>query len=864
MQFEHETYEVTALRPSPDKIHLAVGYANGAVKLFNLPEQTAVCDVAVHRTAVNVLRFDEIGLKLVSGGLDTDLVLIDIVAQIGVCRLRGHTAPVTDCCFYAPLDNILISSSKDTQIKFWNLNTQTCFRTIVDHRSDVWRIALLRNGQYMVAGSSDKTLNVYIIQQFSETNDRNERQVKPALDDIDLEDTMSPISINLAGTIQRIGKGRTVNLLTDSTAQVLACHGTDDTIELFYFCTHDETMRRLDKRLKKLAVTNPMCQHKTDSSTLLTMSDEIRRLASIKVGGGAATKIKSIDLLIGVQNEMRLIATTGNNAIRLFSMNISRKRDEANLVKAIMHPGHHSEVRSLAFSSDGLSIASGSSDSLKLWNRRSLACIRTVEQTGHILCLCFVPGDRHVLVGLKTGNLLIVDIVTGDIVEQIAAHTKELWAITVLPDLKGCITGGGDATVKLWSFELIAATQSGESSDNHGSTLSLLHRATHKLEEAVLCVSVSANNKFIAVGMLDSTVKVFFLDSFRFYLSLYGHKLPVLCMDISDDSALIVTGSADRNVKIWGMDFGNCHRSLFGHDDSVMAVRFVAGTHMFWTCGKDGRVKQWDGDTFVKIRTLDGHIGEAYSLAVAPGGTHLVSCGSDHVLRMYERNQEPIVLQDIQEEEREAIERHQLATGDDTIVAALPNLKLPSQKTIGAERGAEAILECLKVGRRFDGNEDNVVPPIMQAYQSTTSLDYLTAVLAAIRTSDLEESLVLLPFAAVTEMLVKIPAMIADRRDHIELVCKVVLFLFRIHQKPIVGNQTLLPMLQPMIAQLQIAICKHRDVIGENHFGFQLLQRDIEMREGVELFRDATRTKKQKDKRNKRQQLTKRLFIQMN
>ena len=54
---------------------------------------------------------------------------------------------------------------------------------------------------------------------------------------------------------------------------------------------------------------------------------------------------------------------------------------------------------------------------------------------------------------------------------------------------------------------------------------------------------------------------------FQFFLSLYGHKLPVLCLDISSDSELLVSGSADRNVKIWGLDFGDCHKSIFAHDD---------------------------------------------------------------------------------------------------------------------------------------------------------------------------------------------------------------------------------------------------------------------------------------------------------
>ena len=66
--------------------------------------------------------------------------------------------------------------------------------------------------------------------------------------------------------------------------------------------------------------------------------------------------------------------------------------------------------------------------------------------------------------------------------------------------------------------------------------------------------------------------QVFYLDSLKFFLSLYGHKLPVLCMDISSDSTLLVSGSADKNIKVWGLDFGDCHKSLFAHGDTVMQV----------------------------------------------------------------------------------------------------------------------------------------------------------------------------------------------------------------------------------------------------------------------------------------------------
>lgn len=91
--------------------------------------------------------------------------------------------------------------------------------------------------------------------------------------------------------------------------------------------------------------------------------------------------------------------------------------------------------------------------------------------------------------------------------------------------------------------------------------------------------------KLIAVALLDSTIKLFFTDTLKFFLSLYGHKLPVLTMDISSDSTLLVSGAADKNIKIWGLDFGDCHRSLFAHADSVMQVAFVHNTHYVFTAG---------------------------------------------------------------------------------------------------------------------------------------------------------------------------------------------------------------------------------------------------------------------------------------
>jgi len=45
------------------------------------------------------------------------------------------------------------------------------------------------------------------------------------------------------------------------------------------------------------------------------------------------------------------------------------------------------------------------------------------------------------------------------------------------------------------------------------------------MTDDVLSVRYSPNSKLLAVALLDSTVKVFYQDSLKFFLSLYGHKV---------------------------------------------------------------------------------------------------------------------------------------------------------------------------------------------------------------------------------------------------------------------------------------------------------------------------------------------------
>lgn len=138
----------------------------------------------------------------------------------------------------------------------------------------------------------------------------------------------------------------------------------------------------------------------------------------------------------------------------------------------------------------------------------------------------------------------------------------------------------------------------------------------------------------------------------KFYLSLYGHKLPVLSFDISTDNSLIVSGSSDKNIKIWGLDFGDCHKSLLLHKDAVTGIKFVKDTHYFFSCSKDRCIKYVNADTYEQIMSFADHHGEVWGIGLSSIGDQVFSVSSDKSIRVWRQTSEQLFLDD--EREREA------------------------------------------------------------------------------------------------------------------------------------------------------------------------------------------------------------------
>lgn len=757
---------------------LASGFNDGSIRIYDLTSSELKSTLNGHSSAVNCLCYDFDGMRLASGGKDCEIVVWDTVNEAGLYRLKGHKHVVTQLQFI-PEKEILISSSRDTYIKFWDLNTQHCFKTLTGHRTEIWDFVLIESKNWLITGSSDSELRVWKVTDGkgdeSTTVDHDEADSNE--DDGETNDE-SGISVIKVGSILRKSTTPVRSLSIDEGGRYLVCHGKDLLVETFKMKTQAEaelTARKRNKKEKKRdrkQVENP---EPDDHPILTTFQDEFESLAPFK----PSAKIKSSSVYCKSNDDVSIVALLDSNKIEMYRK--AKLSQAFEPISSIYYEGHRTDVRTISFNSDGYFILSASADAVKVWSRASKKCLASITEPdcGYALCSLFAPGDRIALVGTKEGNIHIYDISSCCRQEVVQASDKPIWSMDLYPDKKGIVTGSEDKSVKFWDFDMVTG-------EDGKRRMTIVHRRTLEMDESILCVKISPNFKFLAVSLTDSTVKIFFFDTLKFFLNLYGHKFPVLTMDISSDSTIIATGSSDKNIKLWGMDFGDCHKSIFAHEDAITQLQFVPNTHQLFSCSKDKTIKQWDADRFEKILTLTGHQSEIWCMTVAPNGKFVVSASHDKSLRIWEKTSEPLVLQEEEEDERERLFEQNLLK-ESPIVAgesATSETGFASKKTGQGLRATELLLEAIDLNIEEKERKSHVSRsldppnPLLAKFNTTSEDRFVLETLRSIKSSQLEEALLSLPFNYVISLL-EILSILLSKHWEVELTNRCITFLTR-------------------------------------------------------------------------------------
>jgi WD40 repeat protein len=127
-----------------------------------------------------------------------------------------------------------------------------------------------------------------------------------------------------------------------------------------------------------------------------------------------------------------------------------------------MLPGHRSSVDSLAFSSDGKLLASGSTDqTIRIWDAQKWKYLRILK--GHqraVTSVAFAPNGRVLASGSgkrsypltpeNSHKIRIWDVHTGEQIGALTGHDTNTAAIAFAPNGQRLVTAHDNTTLLMW------------------------------------------------------------------------------------------------------------------------------------------------------------------------------------------------------------------------------------------------------------------------------------------------------------------------------------------------------------------------------------------------------------------------------
>lgn len=294
--------------------------------------------------------------------------------------------------------------------------------------------------------------------------------------------------------------------------------------------------------------------------------------------------------------------------------------------------GHRKAIGAIAFSPDGLTLATGSGEpSARLWDLAKGQTRAVLDAHPYVGGLSFSPDGRMVATWSYGGTIRLWDTRSGALKAVLTEPKEFVDSVAFSPD--GTLVASSsiyDLSAKLWD------TATG------GQKATLTHPKPYRYANGVDGVVFSLDRKTLITSsnrtiylwdwatarlrskLVDPDVRIY--DGFK-ALKGFSHGDTIYDVAISPDGDTLATVSRDHTAKLWDLDSGKL-RATLPHGGKVWFVVFSPDSKTLATGSDDRTARLWNVSSGKLIATLP-HKGTVHSLSFSADGA-VISTASDN------------------------------------------------------------------------------------------------------------------------------------------------------------------------------------------------------------------------------------------
>ena len=536
--------------------------------------------------------------------------------------LTGHTDGVNSVSF-SP-DGNTIATGSDNTIRLWDANTGRNIKTLTGHTRSVNSVSFSSDGNTIASGSWDDTVRLWDV-----NTGRNIRTL------IGHTDGVNSVSFS-------------------SDGNTIATGSEDNMIRLWDVNTgrNIKTFKGYTDTASSYGVNS--VSFSPDGNTIASVNDTSdHSLGGMEVMGGEEHPVflwdvntgRNIKTLIGHTYSIKSVSfSPDGNTIASGSLDgtVRLWNIDTGLLKTFRGD------TSISFSPDGKIIATGSEDgTVRLRDVDTGRSIKTLTGTGRVYSVSFSPDGNTIASGNNTVNhtvgrfefanwdypIRLWDANTGRNIKTLTGHTEGVNSVRFSPDGNTIASGSDDCTVRLWDA-------------NTGKNIKTLTGDTFSLGvnsvsfspdgNTIASINYTTHRTFGGAEDWEHPVLLWDVNTGRHIKTLTGHTRGVNSVSFSPDGNTIASGSADDTVRLWDVNTGRHIRTLIGHTSSVFSVSFSPDGNTIASGSADDTIRLWDADTGRNIKTFKGDTNWVISVHFSSDGQTLASGSTDSTVRLWD------------------------------------------------------------------------------------------------------------------------------------------------------------------------------------------------------------------------------------